>query len=307
MWTLMVVAHVNRNIFSCVFFSAYISIVSFIWFYGWNLWAAIFRQFNRQLFSIIFFLIHFPFLARMLLLIWMVFVNRLMDVLRENVLHAYTDFRIGIRNRSNIKADCTRTGSIFQRWMEYVWLYCDRTRCHWIDCGRCPRFICVTFFSIGKWLRVFHRRMYAAAFFCTVFFFVNGEMFRLFYRCLSVSRFLSALGLFSSVCCLIWFEIASCSLLLPRTITDDSDIGNMFFPKITRFQCLEINRIDSMLPFFMWFIFIGIFFEWCEKPLYREKPELFAWKIVIIFIDRWPKALETSHWTGEKNRWEFWS
>lgn len=41
--------------------------------------------------------------------------------------------------------------------MEYVRLYCDCGRCHWIRSGRCTRFIGVAFISIGKWLRIaFH-------------------------------------------------------------------------------------------------------------------------------------------------------
>lgn len=55
-----------------------------------------------------------------------------------------------IFNRSHPQVDCTRNTSIFPRWMEYIWLYCDRTWCHWIECGKCARFVGATCFSIGK-------------------------------------------------------------------------------------------------------------------------------------------------------------
>lgn len=60
---------------------------------------------------------------------------------------------IGICNWGDTQTHCAGSGPIFQRWMEYVWLYCDRARCHWNVFRRCSRFICASCFSTGKWNR----------------------------------------------------------------------------------------------------------------------------------------------------------
>lgn len=175
----VVVANMRLKHFVMLYFVS-ISFNHFLYLILWpNTAVDIFRRFGHFFtffFSSLFFYFDFHNLVAVLLLWWWMIYCRccfhftccsssccylfgwyLMPTNRNSSCALCLDsvLRICIRSWSCIETDCARTNSILPRCMEYVWLYSDRTRCHWNAFGRYSRYFCAASFSSGKWLRIY--------------------------------------------------------------------------------------------------------------------------------------------------------